>query len=100
MRSLREKRETIVYPDCTECNRLWRELSSAAMTYVRIYETVKGVAGKRRQGLEQARQQLRLAAESRRKARRAVKHHETDRHWKRALQRPEINPRVELHQAG
>ena len=97
MRSRREKRETIVYPDCMECHRLWRELSSAAMAYVRIYETLKGVAGKRREGIDQARQQLRLAAESRRRARRAVKHHETQRHWKRPLRRTEIDAAVEIH---
>ena len=53
----------------------------AAKAYVQIYESIKGVAAKRREGIEFARTQLRKAAEGRRIARKAVKYHEAEQHW-------------------
>jgi len=72
MKSRANRRDTIVYQNCLECHRLWQELSMAAKAYVQIYESIKGVAAKRREGIEFARTQLRKAAEGRRTARKAV----------------------------
>ena len=53
----------------------------AAKAYVQIYDSIKGVAAKRREGIEFARAQLRKAAEGRRTARKAVRYHEAESHW-------------------
>ena len=78
---MKSRRETVVYQNCVECHRLWQELSAAAKAYVRIYESIKGIAAKRRDGIDFAKTQLRKAAEGRRIARKAVKYHEAERHW-------------------
>ena len=60
---------------CTECERLWQELSNAAKAYVKIFGLQKGVAGQRR-STPHTRVELRAAAEHRNWARRALKNHD------------------------
>ena len=61
--------------DCTECERLWQELSIAAKAYVKIFGQHKGVAG-RRHSTPDTKLELRAAAEHRNGARKALKNHE------------------------
>jgi hypothetical protein len=77
--------------DCTECERLWQELSDAAKAYVRIFGQHKGVDGRRR-ATPYTKLELRVAAEHRNWARKALKNHEVihGRDNRQALNQPPV----------